>query len=326
MNRSPAGGVYSGMSGRVRHVGGRLKYGLKMVWRSVWMRRAGSSTKPVLVAPGEIGVTFIGHSSFLVQMGGKNILIDPVYANWLIILRRLRHPGVRLKDLPPIDLVLLTHAHMDHLHKPTLRRVVRLSRSKGGQAPQVIVPKGVEDLVMPMGFSKVETLEWWQTTRAAGLEVTLTPCRHWGTRWFKDSHRGYGGYVLRFGSQVLYDSGDTAYFDGFGEIGRRFQPRIALLPIGAYHPDSFRTVHTSPEDALQALVDLGSETMIPMHYGTFRLSHEPMEEPVPRLLASAKRAGLEDRIRVVPEGSTAVFPESSFTKPGLEAVSTKIGR
>ncbi len=275
------------------------------------MRKAGSSTKPVMVAPGEIGVTFIGHSSFLLQMGGKNILIDPVYANWLIILRRLRNPGVRLKDLPPIDVVLLTHAHMDHLHKPTLRRIVRLSRRKSGRAPQVVVPQGVEDLVEPMGFATIEALQWWQTAKIAGLEITLTPCRHWGTRWFKDSHRGYGGYVIRSGSQVLYDSGDTAYFEGFREIGRRFNPQIALLPIGAYHPDSFRSVHTSPEDALQALIDLGAGTMIPMHYGTFRLSHEPMEEPVPRLLASARLAGVENRVRIVPEGVTAVFSSGS---------------
>ncbi len=295
------------MSGRVRHVGGRLKYGLKMVWRSIWMRKAGQPALPEMVTAGEIGVTFIGHSSFLLQMGGKNILIDPVYANWLIILRRLRHPGVRLKDLPPIDLVLLTHAHMDHLHKPTLRRIVRLSRRKSGRSPQVVVPKGVADLVATMGFSKIQELRWWESAEAAGLEITLTPCRHWGTRWFKDSHRGYGGYVIRAGSQVLYDSGDTAYFDGFKEIGKRFEPQIALLPIGAYHPDSFRSVHTSPEDALQAFNDLGAATMIPMHYGTFRLSHEPMEEPVPRLLQSAKAIGLAERVRVVREGETAVF-------------------
>ena len=100
---------------RLRHIGGRLKYAFKMIWNSAWAPMAGTTAMPQIVAAGEVGVTFIGHSSFLLQMGGKNILIDPVYANWLVLLRRQRRPGVRLKDLPPIDLVLLTHAHMDHL-------------------------------------------------------------------------------------------------------------------------------------------------------------------------------------------------------------------
>ena len=293
--------------GRLRHIGGRLKYGLKMVWRSAWEPMAGKHEQPVLAGPDEIGVTFIGHSSFLLQMGGKNILVDPVYARWLILLRRLRRPGVRIKDLPPIDLVLLTHAHMDHLNRPTLKRIVRRMLRVHGQAPEVVVPWGNEDLISTIGFAAVHALRWWESVEVQGLTLTLTPCKHWGTRWFKDSHRGYGGYVIAHGNQRLYDSGDTAYFGGFHEIGRRLQPQLALLPIGAYHPDSFRSVHTSPEDALQAFVDLGATTMVPMHYGTFRLSHEPMEEPVPRLLASASKMGLANRVRVVREGETAVF-------------------
>ena len=292
---------------RLRHIGGRLKYAFKMIWNSAWAPMAGTIAKPEMVAPGEIGVTFIGHSSFLLQMGGKNILVDPVYANWLILLRRQRRPGVRLKDLPPIDIVLLTHAHMDHLNRPTLKKIVRRMKRTHDRTPTVVVPWGNEDLVNTMGFAQVQALKWWESAMVEGLEVTLTPCRHWGTRWFKDSHRGFGGYVLKSGSQTLYDSGDTAYFDGFKEIGRRLHPQIALLPIGAYYPDSFRTVHTSPEDALQAFVDLGAQTMVPMHYGTFKLSHEPMEEPVPRLLAAAARAGLGQCMRVVAEGETAVF-------------------
>jgi L-ascorbate metabolism protein UlaG (beta-lactamase superfamily) len=152
--------------------------------------------------------------------------------------------------------------------------------------------------------------------------VTLTPCRHWGTRWFTDSHRGFGGYVLQYADLTLYDSGDTAYFEGFREIGRRFRPQLALMPIGAYAPDSFRTVHTSPEDALQAFVDLGANAMVPMHYGTFKLSHEPMEEPVPRLLSSAAKMGLAGQMRVVPEGETAVFTRGMLleSSEALEAV------
>lgn len=125
---------------------------------------------------------------------------------------------------------------------------------------------------------------------------------------FSDTQRGFGGYVLSSAGHSVYHSGDTAYFDGFAEIGRRLHPERALLPIGAYFPDNFRGVHTSPEDALRAFLDLGAETMVPMHYGTFRLSLEPMEEPVPRLLTAAERAGILASILPLAEGETKLFP------------------
>jgi L-ascorbate metabolism protein UlaG (beta-lactamase superfamily) len=122
---------------------------------------------------------------------------------------------------------------------------------------------------------------------------------------FRDTHRGFGGYVLEAsGAPAIYHSGDTAYFNGFAEIGRRLHPDIALLPIGAYYPDSYRSVHTSPEEALQGFVDLRAGTMIPMHYNTFRLGREPMREPLTRLLAAAERGGLRDQVLPLGEGET----------------------
>jgi L-ascorbate metabolism protein UlaG (beta-lactamase superfamily) len=267
----------------------------------------GVHQRPRLVRADEVGVTFIGHSSFLVQAGGLNLLFDPVFSTWLILLRRQRRPGVRPRDLPPIDVVLLSHAHMDHLDRASLRRVVRLTRRRTGRAPVVVVPNDVGDIVRGVGFAEVIELRWWESYAAGSLTITHTPAKHWGTRWIMDGHRGYGGYLVEGGARRLYYSGDTAYFAGFHEIGARLRPEVALLPIGAYTPDSYRAVHTSPEDALQAFQDLGAEWMVPMHYGTFWLSEEPLEEPLPRLLASAKRLGLADRIAVVQEGETKVF-------------------
>jgi L-ascorbate metabolism protein UlaG (beta-lactamase superfamily) len=267
----------------------------------------GAHRRPRLVNADELGITFIGHSSFLVQAGGRNLLFDPVFSTWLILLRRQRRPGVRVRDLPPIDIVLLSHAHMDHLDRASLRRVVRMTRRRTGRAPVVVVPKDVGDIVRGLGFSAVIELQWWESYAAGVLTVTHTPAKHWGTRWIMDGHRGYGGYLVEGGARRLYFSGDTAYFAGFREIGARLRPEVALLPIGAYAPDSYRAVHTSPEDALQAFQDLGAEWMVPMHYGTFWLSEEPLEEPLPRLLASAKTLGLADRIVVVQEGETKVF-------------------
>ena len=286
-----------------------------LVGESAFRQMTGESKKPILVSPGELGITFIGHSSFFIQIGGRRVLIDPVFAERLIALRRLRRPGVKIKDLPAIDMVLLSHAHMDHLNRPSLRRIVAHNNNVSGRAPIAVVPWGVEDLVKDLGFARVVTLEWWQTKSVGGLELTMTPCKHWGARFFKDTHRGFGGYVIRGGGHTLYHSGDTAYFDGFKHIGKRLKPEIALLPIGAYRPDSYRGVHTCPEEALQAFLDLGARRMIPMHYGTFRLSQEPMDEPVERLMAAARLSGVASSVNVLPEGETDVT--QPVTEPAL---------
>ncbi len=279
----------------------------RLIRESAFHSITGQPQLHIPVPPGELGITFIGHSSFLIQLGGRNILIDPVFSTRLIFLRRFRHPGLRIADLPQIDLVLLTHAHMDHLDRTSLRKIVRQQKRQYQRAPVAVVPVRVDDLVNDLGFSSVETTETWHTLRHSGIEITRTPARHWGARMFKDTDRGFGGYVLRAGPHSLYHSGDTAYFSGFREIGLRLSPEVALLPIGAYHPDSFRSVHTSPEDAIQAFLDLGARTMIPMHYGTFRLSYEPMHEPVERLRDAAARAGVAARVRVLDEGETTFF-------------------
>jgi L-ascorbate metabolism protein UlaG (beta-lactamase superfamily) len=285
----------------------KLAYLSELVGQSATTPLAGASQTPTVAQSHELGVTFIGHSSFMIQIAGQAVLVDPVFARWLIVLRRLRHPGVRIEGLPAIDAVLLTHAHMDHLNRPSLRKIAAHTRRLKGRAPVAIVPWGVENLIQDLGFSRIISLEWWQTTHLGGVDVTLTPAKHWGARLFNDTYRGFGGYVLRGGGHSVYHSGDTAYFSGFSEIGRRLAPEVALLPIGAYSPDNFRAVHTSPEDALQGFLDLGARWMVPMHFGTFRLSAEPVTEPLPRLLAAARGAGVEDRICALGEGETRIF-------------------
>jgi L-ascorbate metabolism protein UlaG (beta-lactamase superfamily) len=269
--------------------------------------RTGRTHKPQLVKSSQLGVTFIGHSSFFLQMGGMNIIVDPNFARWLFVLKRLRQPGLHLRELPPMDVVLVTHAHFDHLHRQSLRTIARQTRRETGSAPKLVVPHHVFDLVSDLGFKEIVELEWWNTHREGALEITHVPSRHWGARVLKDSHRGYGGYVLRAGKHSIYHAGDTAYFNGFREIGRRLHPEVALLPIGAYNPPQFRNVHTSPADAMQAFLDLKSHWMVPMHYGTFRLSHEPIEEPLQLLASEATAAGVKDKVVVLEEGVTRLF-------------------
>jgi L-ascorbate metabolism protein UlaG (beta-lactamase superfamily) len=265
------------------------------------------SRKPVLAHQNQLGLTFIGHSSFFLQIAGKSIVVDPNFARWLFVLKRLRQPGLRIADLPPIDAVLVTHAHFDHLHRPSLRAIARATRRKSGRRPLIVVPQHVRDIVFDLGFEDVIEMRWWEQFRLGDLSIFHTPSNHWGARIIRDMHRGFGGYVIRNGKRSIYHAGDTAFFEGFHEIGRRLNPEIALLPIGAYEPESFRRVHTSPEDAVQAFVDLKADRMIPMHYGTFKLSHEPMDEPVQRLRADAERRGIEDKVTVLEEGITEFF-------------------
>jgi L-ascorbate metabolism protein UlaG (beta-lactamase superfamily) len=289
----------------------------RLVSESVLTRRSGEIRLPQLTDGHDMGVTFIGHSGFFLQIGGKNIVIDPNFARWIFVLKRLRRPGLRIKDLPPIDAVLVTHAHFDHLHRPALRAIAKVTRRKCGVSPKIIVPHDVADLVADLGFSEIVELDWWSQYSYDGIIVTHVPARHWGARMLKDYHRGYGGYVIRSQHHSVYHAGDTAYFDGFREIGERLKPELALLPIGAYKPESFRNVHANPADAVQAFLDLQARWMVPMHYGTFRLSHEPMEEPLEMLASEADKAGVLDRVLVLEEGVTRVFPteEAAINKP-----------
>ena len=279
----------------------------RLVRHSALAPRCGETHTPRLAGNGDLGVTFIGHASFFVQIGGRSVLIDPNFARWLFVLKRLRRPGLRVRDLPAIDLVLVTHAHFDHLHRPSLRAIVQNNLRTSGTAPAIIVPTHVSDLVADLGFSEIIELDWWKTSHDGDLSVTHVPSRHWGARILKDSHRGYGGYVLQAGKHSVYHAGDTAYFAGFREIGRRLSPELALLPIGAYNPPQFRNVHANPADATRAFLDLNARWMVPMHYGTFRLSHEPIDEPLQLLDKEARSHGIEDRVFVLQEGITRFF-------------------
>lgn len=248
---------------------------------------------------GELAITWIGHASFLIQSSGMNILVDPNWANWLLVVKRLREAGMELHHLPEIDLVLITHAHFDHLHKPTLRAVA--------ENQPIVVPRGVSSLVHRLGFERVHEMDWWDEWEWNGLRVVFTPAKHWGARVVADQHRKFGGYGLFLEGRRVYHCGDSAFFDGFTEIGERVKPEVALMPIGAYDNPSKRDHHMSPEQVVDAFKMLGADTLVPMHFGTYRLSYEPMDEPLERLERAAREAELERRVRVMTEGVPEVF-------------------
>jgi L-ascorbate metabolism protein UlaG (beta-lactamase superfamily) len=268
---------------------------------SLFVKRGGKRQRPVFpkLHRGQLALTWIGHASFLIQTPRHNILVDPNWANWLLVIRRLRHAGLAIHDLPNIDLVLITHAHFDHLNRRTLRKVA--------EKQPIVVPSGVSNLVHDLGFERVHEMNWWDEWEHDGLKITFTPAKHWGARVLHDSHRGYGGFVIEYDGRSIYHCGDSAYFSGFREIGRRLAPEIALLPIGAYEPPSGRDVHMGPEEAVRAFEELRSKTLIPMHFGTYRMSYEPLHEPEERLkLAGAAHRCLH-QIHFLSEGMPQVF-------------------
>ncbi|MFZ4682754.1 MAG: MBL fold metallo-hydrolase, partial [Terrimicrobiaceae bacterium] len=252
----------------VNHVDMRLGDGwhkrnflAEVVVPSLFTRRHGHKLKPVFpdLADGQVGITWIGHASFLIQTPEHSILIDPNWAKWLKVIKRIKHPGLEIHDLPAIDLVLVTHAHFDHLDRKTLRAVA--------QDQPIVVPEHVGNLVHDLGFNKVQELRSWQCFQHGSLKITLTPARHWGARVLHDNHRGFGGFLIEYAGRSILHCGDSSYFEGFKEIGERENVEIALLPIGAYDAPTKRDVHMNPEQALQAFIELKARTMIPMHFG-----------------------------------------------------------
>ncbi len=251
-------------------------------------------------------LTWIGHASFLVTLDGKHILVDPVFARRIgTFYPRHGLPGLEADDLPPIDLLLVTHSHYDHLDSASVKSLPRTT--------PVVAPLRLGSWFRRRGFRHVEELDHWQSVDVAGVQVTLTPARHWSRRGIADENRTlWGGYVVAGRSATVYHAGDSAYFDGFAEIGRRF-PGLdaALLPIGGYKPAWFmEKVHMNPDQAGRAFLELGARSLVPMHWGAFQLTDEPLLEPAERLRAwwQTHVDGDESRqLRVLAVGETLVL-------------------
>lgn len=249
--------------------------------------------------PGEAArLTWIGHATFLVQLDGVSLLTDPMLGEKVAgVIPRNVAPGVPLEELPRIDAALVSHSHYDHLDLPTLKRL----------GVPVYAGLGLREPLGKEGLSCTE-LGWWQSARLGAVEIAFVPAQHWSRRGFGDTNRTlWGGFVVKGSSATVYHSGDTAYFEGFGEIGRRFRIDAALLPIGAYDPGWFMSPqHMNPEEALRAFQDLGAATFFAMHWGTFKLADEPLDEPPRRLEAERRRRALDPaRVRVLAVGESA---------------------
>ncbi len=306
-----------GAGGRFVNLDGSWPAGLPTVLRwMVWdrltgrRRRTPARAKVPAVAPDlarlarppaqaePARLTWLGHASFLVQLDGVSLLVDPALRGAIAGgIPRNVPSGVPIAALPPIDAQLVTHNHYDHLDLPTLQAV---------KAP-VVAGLGLARWFRARGLSATE-LGWWRETAVGAVRVTFVPAHHWSRRGPFDTNLTlWGGFVIEGSTATIYHSGDTAYFEGFREIAERF-PTLdaALLPIGAYEPGWFMLrQHMDPEQALQAFEDLGARTFVAMHWGTFKLGDEPLDEPPRRVEAERSRRRLaRERVRLPAVGET----------------------
>jgi len=229
-----------------------------------------------------LAAAWIGHATVLLRIGGMTILTDPVFSQrvgigmGLFTLGPLRHqaPALKIEQLPPLDLILISHAHFDHLDRPTL---VKLPKST-----PIVTASRTSDLLNDLGFRSITELRWGETVSFNGLTIRATEVNHWGARTFYDQYGGYNGYFLESGGRRVLYAGDTAYQQKFRDQGK---VDLAIFGIGAYDP--YVRAHATPEQAWEMAGHLHADHVFPMHHSTFKLSHEPMTEPMERMLAVA---------------------------------------
>jgi L-ascorbate metabolism protein UlaG (beta-lactamase superfamily) len=279
------------------------------VWPEVSERPPGPPPA-VRVTKSEIRVTAIGHATFLIQMDGMNVLTDPIWSDRCSPLtwvgpKRYRAPGIRFEDLPPIDVVLISHNHYDHLDLSTLESLA----AKGLR--HAVVPLGNHHLLQRAGLPVVDALDWWQSIDLpGGLTITLVPAQHFSSRtpWDRDETL-WGGFVISGPSGNVLFAGDTGYGPHFGEIVRRFSPiRLALLPIAPFWPQPSKepsqpyrlSVHMGPAEAVKAHLDLGAQISIAAHFQVFQLGPDSFDDAVNELASALKERGLKPERFIAP--------------------------
>jgi len=276
-----------------------------------WVENLGVPRLNEPLEPNEVAITFVNHATFLIQINGVSILTDPVWSERASPFRRIgpkrvRSPGVRFEDLPAIDVVLLSHNHYDHLDIATLKQL------RQRFAPTVFTANGDARLVAPLGFKEVHELDWWDGVRFNdALKITFVPAQHFSARGLFDRKKSlWGGYMIESRGWRIYFGGDSGYSTHFSGIKHRLgPPDIAMLGIGAYEPRWFmKPIHMNPAEAVCAHRDLGATQSIGMHFGTFQLTTEAIDQPLKDLAQALSDNGIpKSQFVVLQEGETRVF-------------------
>lgn len=284
-----------------------------------WVENRARPELPTSLAPGQIALTFINHITFLIQFRGLNVLTDPVYSHRVSPFRsrgpqRVRAPGLPFEQLPPIDVVLISHNHYDHLDIETVLRLNDI------HAPRFVTGLGNRAFLNQFGIQAVEELDWWQTVNIPNGKVSMTPAQHWSARRPRNRNRTlWGGLVVEADGQQVYFAGDTGYGRHFRQVLDRFgRVDVALLPIGAYEPRWFmRDQHMNPDDAVRAHLDLQPQVSVGTHFGCFQLTDEGIDDPPRDLAIAREQHGVAPESFVVLEtGETRTFNSHRFDAAG----------
>lgn len=260
---------------------------------------------------GQNTITWLGHAAFLIRLDGLNILTDPWLSEraspfrWVLGPKRFTPPGISVENLPPIDVLLISHNHYDHLDKETLRKLPHKDKMV------VVTPLGNGALLRPLGFRNVIELNWGENASANSLNVTVLPALHFSARTTWDRNRMlWGGFSIEGRDQKLYFSGDTTYGPAFKAMAQYGPFDVGMIGIGAYEPVALmKASHASPEQAIQIAQDLNVDTVVGMHWGTVRLTTEPAFEPPEKFLAAGRAAGInDDRLWAMKIGETRLIP------------------
>jgi L-ascorbate metabolism protein UlaG (beta-lactamase superfamily) len=251
---------------------------------------------------GRIAATFIGHSTFLLQVGRSSILTDPVFTTHAgpfgrLGPRRVRPPAHPISSLPSVDVVVISHNHYDHLQPGSLREI------DARFGPAFVTTLGNAGLLRRIGLRRVSELDWWSQEHMGDVAITCTPAQHFSARGLRDRNRTlWGGFGLSVADKTIYFTGDSGYCAHFAEIGRRLRPiDLALVPIGAYEPRWFMApVHVNPEEAVRIHLDLRARVSVAMHFATFKLTDEGYDEPITALEAAKRAAGVAPETFLVP--------------------------
>jgi L-ascorbate metabolism protein UlaG (beta-lactamase superfamily) len=279
----------------------RWSFLARRVWASIAsprtfeLPRVGNDGQALRARVANPSVTWVGHSTLLVQLDGLNILTDPHWGERASPLswagpKRMSAPGLAFENLPEIHVVLISHDHYDHLDLGTVQRLAKAHN------PLFLVPLRMKEWFRDNGMLRVVELDWWQIHGFGGVEFVGLPAQHFSQRtpWDRD-RRLWASWGVIGKKRRLYFGGDTGYFSGFKEIGERYGPfDLAAIAIGAYlPPEIMRFSHTTPEQTVQAFEDVKGRVLLGIHWGTFDLAEEPLEDPPTRMLADARRRGID---------------------------------
>ena len=274
--------------------------------------RSAPRSPRLTTAPHGIQAIWIGHTTVLLRIDGFTVLTDPVFSTRIgvgvgpvtIGMKRLVYPAIALADLPRPDLILLSHAHMDHFDLPSLRKLEHSGTT-------VVTAAKTADLLRPKKYQAVHELRWDESRQVGPLKIRAFEVKHWGARMRTDVYRGYNGYLIEAGRYRIVFGGDTAFTDSFRQLRSSKPVDLAIMPIGAYNP--WIHAHCNPEQALTMANHAGAEFVLPVHHQTFKLSSEPYREPIERLLLAAGSS--EERVAVRDIGDEFHFDSPSRVNP-----------